>query len=56
MSFSTAGLPNSAACASIEVNTIVNTVTATNIDACSMFANRHHLRHRDRFCSSISKT
>ena len=52
MLFLTSGLPNSVACASIEVNTIVSTVIATNVAACSMLANFHQRRQRAMFASS----
>ena len=50
------GRPNTVECASIDMNTIVRTVTSTKLRACSMLANRHQRRHRARFASVGSKT
>ena len=49
-------MPYSVECASIEVRTIVTTVTSTKVRSCSTFAKRHQRRQRAMLAGVGSKT
>jgi len=55
MSLARSGLPNTVAKASSEVNRIVKNVISTKVESCSMLANFHHARQRERFSDVGSK-